>query len=248
VGSLTLNVYGAIVGGVGNLIQTNTACASVGGGYSNSITGSYGAIPGGDQNVAGTNSLAAGHRAKALHTGSFVWGDSTDQDFTSTGTNQFLIRASGGVGIGTTSLSRALEVHHSGDTEIGLQSTDSGAHLWTLQSSSTTNHLDLDASFQIIDRTVAASRFLIDTNGRVGIGNASPTNLLAVGTGGAYCNGTTWVNGSDRNAKEDFRPVNPEDVLAKVASLPITQWQYKVDGPGIAHLGPWPRISMPPSL
>ncbi len=31
-------------------------------------------------------------------------------------------------------------------------------------------------------------------------------------------------SGSDRNLKENFTPVNPDDVLAKVAALPITRW------------------------
>jgi len=35
------------------------------------------------------------------HLGTFVWADSTNADFASTGVNQFLIRVSGGVGIGT---------------------------------------------------------------------------------------------------------------------------------------------------
>ena len=53
----------------------------------------------------------------------------------------------------------------------------------------------------------------------------------------AYCDGTTWVNGSDRNAKKDFSPVDSQEVLAKVLALPITQWQYKAT-PGQEHLGP----------
>jgi hypothetical protein len=32
--------------------------------------------------------------------------------------------------------------------------------------------------------------------------------------------------------------VNPRDVLEKVQSLPITEWQYKVDSRGQRHLGP----------
>ena len=39
--------------------------------------------------------IAAGRRAKANHNGTFVWADSTDADFASTGLNQFLIEASG---------------------------------------------------------------------------------------------------------------------------------------------------------
>ena len=60
--------------------------------------------------MATNNAFAAGHRAKALHTGSFVWADSTESDFTTSGTNQFLIRASGGVGIGKTNPATALDV------------------------------------------------------------------------------------------------------------------------------------------
>ena len=41
--------------------------------------------------------MAAGRRAKAVNTGSFVWADSTNADFTSTADNQFSIRATNGV-------------------------------------------------------------------------------------------------------------------------------------------------------
>ncbi len=42
---------------------------------------------------------------------------------------------------------------------------------------------------------------------------------------------------SDRDAKEVFTPVNPRAVLAKVARLPISEWQYKTQ-PGGRHIGP----------
>jgi len=49
-------------------------------------------------NIANGNySLAAGRNAKALHDGTFVWGDSSDADISSTGENQFIVRATGGV-------------------------------------------------------------------------------------------------------------------------------------------------------
>ena len=43
---------------------------------------------------------------------------------------------------------------------------------------------------------------------------------------------------SDRNAKENFTAVNPREVLAKVASLPVTEWNYKTDSKGVQHIGP----------
>lgn len=84
--------YSVVSGGGGGLLAD-----------SNSAIGDYASVPGGRVNkAAGAYSFAAGRRAKALHDGSFVWGDATDADFSTTASNQFIIRASGGVGIGTT--------------------------------------------------------------------------------------------------------------------------------------------------
>jgi hypothetical protein len=84
---------------------------SLGGGLQNRIGGDWGTVPGGRDNAAdGNYSFAAGRRAKANHQGTFVWADSQDTNFTSTASNQFLIRASGGVGIGVTNPASALHV------------------------------------------------------------------------------------------------------------------------------------------
>ena len=74
--------------------------ASIGGGFGDTASGLYATVPGGLSNHAGgLYSFAAGRRAKANHNGSFVWGDQTDADFTSSAINQFNIRASGGTRI-----------------------------------------------------------------------------------------------------------------------------------------------------
>jgi hypothetical protein len=153
-----------IGGGLTNRIQTGAQNATIGGGSNNVVSGSFGTIPGGDQNMASTNSFAAGHRAKATDTGSFVWADATDVDFTDAGTNTFNVRASGGV------------VFSSGSTN-GTNQTVS----WTPGSGS-------------------------------------------------------WSFTSDRNAKENFQPVDARQVLEKVASLPLMEWNYK--GYGDRHVGP----------
>ena len=82
--------------------NTNAGAYSViGGGANNLTTGSHATIPGGQFNTATQQAFAAGTQARALHTGTFVWADSQGGDFASTGAKQFLIRASGGVAIGT---------------------------------------------------------------------------------------------------------------------------------------------------
>ena len=48
---------------------------------------------------------------------------------------------------------------------------------------------------------------------------------------------TTFVSVSDRNAKENFQPVDPRAVLDKVAALPLSEWNYKQDT-STRHIGP----------
>jgi len=110
-----IGAYGGgptISGGYGNSTGEVSPYSTISGGASNQANGWYCVVPGGRLNVAaGTNSFAAGNRAKATNDGAFVWADLQEADFTSTGTNQFLIRASGGVGIGTDSPQFALHVN-----------------------------------------------------------------------------------------------------------------------------------------
>jgi hypothetical protein len=90
--------YGTIIGGRLNTIQTNTLYSAIVGGYSNTVAGSYATASGGTFNEAtGNYSFAAGRRAKANQDGAFVWSDSSDSDFSSTATNEFAVRATGGV-------------------------------------------------------------------------------------------------------------------------------------------------------
>jgi hypothetical protein len=95
---------GAFVGGGGFNGMTsagNTAsgnATTVSGGYDNSASGNWATIPGGLSNSAVMSyTLAAGRRAQANHDGAFVWGDSTDADIHSSGKDQFIVRANGGI-------------------------------------------------------------------------------------------------------------------------------------------------------
>ena len=76
--------------------------STVGGGYQNTASATGATVPGGAGNTAsGDMSFAAGFHATAATSGSFVWADASTTAFSSSTANQFLIRASGGVGIGT---------------------------------------------------------------------------------------------------------------------------------------------------
>lgn len=124
--------YATIGGGRQNVIQTNAIFSAIAGGFQNTISNSaqYATIPGGNLNVAaGSYSLAAGRQARANHHGAFVWADSTGTDLVSTANNQFLIRAAGGVGIGT---NRPASLLHVQGTVTATNFVGSGAGLTNL--------------------------------------------------------------------------------------------------------------------
>jgi hypothetical protein len=95
------SAYNATVGG-GYQNTASNRYATVGGGTRNTASGRFATVAGGlDNTASGYASFAAGFFAQANHEGTFVWADRTGTSFASTGLNQFLIRAGGGVGINT---------------------------------------------------------------------------------------------------------------------------------------------------
>ena len=220
-------VNATIGGGGGNVIQSNAAGSTIGGGDYNGIVSnsSEATIPGGYRNAAASFAFAAGQRAKAVHPGSFVWADSPifydGDEFSSTGTNQFLIRAGGGVGINTSNPVVSLTVEGKGiynalgAAAIVLRNTTANKS-WEW-------HVIDDGNMQLADYSAGATRLTILTNGNITVGGNISAN--------------SFITASDRNAKENFSPVNAQDVLAKVAALPISQWNFKSES-AVQHVGP----------
>lgn len=203
-----------VCGGEGNKARGYRSVVSGGGGSyvadSNAAIGDWSVVPGGKGNIAGGNySLAAGRRAKALHHGCFVWADNTDADFTSTGANQFLIRASGGVGIGTNNPSRIL--HIKGDNprilieassispEVNFKNTgDLDSETWALYKHGTTDDFRF---YQNGDKVT-----IQNSTGNVGIGTTNPAYKLDV-------NGDINVAGSYNIRKGGTAYTHPDYVF-----------------------------------
>jgi hypothetical protein len=92
-----------------------------------------------------------------------------------------------------------------------------------------------------------AGQAIITGSSNIDIGNvgqAGDANIIRIGTSqtATYLAGTVYGNNvqltSDRNAKENFQPVDNQALLAKVASLPVSEWNYKTDSQGARHIGP----------
>jgi hypothetical protein len=167
----------ATVGGGFNNTASYTV-TTVGGGLGNTASGWGATVPGGRDNTAqGDYSFAAGRQAKALHRGTFVWGDSTDWvNINSSSDNQFIVRANGGIWFG--------------------QATT-------------------------------------DFTPTIG-----PGVFINTSTGARLTTGGIWEDGSDRNLKENFAPVDRQEVLERLAAMPITTWNYKAEDPSIRRMGP----------
>lgn len=204
----TASGFTATVGG-GAYNSASGEDATVSGGDSNSASGEAATIPGGNSNTAsGDYSFAAGRRAKATKNGSFVWGDSTEADFTSTAVDQFLIRASGGVGIGTTSPVGNLEIQGEIDelalVVIDQQGTDNweglrldrdGTESWFMGMS----NIDDKLRFR---RSDSSNDMVIDTAGKVGIGTASPQVTLQVHKPGTTASDSSYARFSTGDSGE----------------------------------------------
>lgn len=183
---------GATVGGGASNLATGTLSTTAGGNFcrsrgsfsvvsggggssqsdSNYASGISSTVPGGEGNGAvGDYSFAAGRRAKANHDGTFVWADHTDANFTSTGNDQFLIRAGGGVGIGVTAPDGLLEVGSNSDgVALHISNADNDV-TWPSGQSLQFGEWD-GATFQ--------QRMRINSDGNVGVNTIAPNGQLHV--------------------------------------------------------------------
>ncbi len=197
--------WSVVSGGAGN--RANALYSTVAGGRFNEAIAFGSTVPGGENNDAnGLYSLAAGFRAKANHQGAFVWADSTNSDFASTNQDQFLIRAGGGVGIGTNDPQAPLHVQEgeSGGSfnanSIGAFERNVTAFLTVSTPSQYERGLLLgdetnSADGGIVYNNVGArngmqlrtggnqTRMVIDSLGNVGIGTVQPRRKLHLADG-----------------------------------------------------------------
>ena len=211
--------FATVVGGQGNTASGDTSTTM---GYGNTASGDYSTAIGAVSTASGYASIAMGNNAKALHEGSFVWADDQGVDFASTAVRQFCIRANGGVQL-------------NGDTPVYFGSTLSQK----LFLYGTDWGFGIQSGVEYA-RVGAGGGFAWYAGG---VHNDNTYNPGAGGivrmkldSGGLVVNGT-FVSASDRNAKENFAPVQPREVLEKVAALPLSGWNYKEDK-GTRHIGP----------
>lgn len=260
---IALGNFTTVAGGFFN--QARGPSSAIGGGNINFATGEFSVVPGGIENCAGGNgSFAAGNRAKALpafnpggggpcaglagytgtaHSGTFVWADYQLSDFESTGPDQFLIRARGGVGINAPPIADAVELSITADADDSdfanlflRQRTNAAGILISAGGASSTAGNNAGFFLDHFNQTGAQGRRLeLRGDGvtviRSNITGASSGVIMASGSG-------AWSSLSDRRLKTAIASVDPLAVLERLVDLPIARWSYIAQGEAVRHIGP----------
>ncbi|AVP97746.1 hypothetical protein C7S18_11290 [Ahniella affigens] len=254
----SLGAYSVVAGGINNVARANSS--AIAGGEVNTAMGLYSFVSGGFGNCAGaTRSFAGGNRAKVRpptgndqdscafvpttpggDSGSFAWADSQSSDFVTSGSDQFIVRAQGGVGINAAPVVP--------NVEMMIQANATGSetsNIWLKQRSTNRGIL-----FSAGDGTGANdSGFYIDHyNGgppvrRMSLANDGSvfirSNTTGANSGVAMAPGDgAFTSLSDRHAKTAIEPVDARSILERVVQMPISSWQYKAQPGDVRHIGP----------
>ena len=214
--------YSSVGGGYGNTASGKSSV--VPGGSSNSAVGDYSVVPGGSGNSSsGPYSLAAGRNAQAVHQGSFVWADSQAASFSSSGANQFLAMADGGVGINTNYIPAGVEAtlsNRSGgsvnvDVFLRSQGQNAGINLAMLPGAG----INDPARFYIAQYNPTSGTPYVDVL-------KLEANGDLVVTAQAYKpGGGSWAASSDARLKRDVRPL--EHALDRLLALHGVSYEYR---------------------
>jgi hypothetical protein len=207
--------YGAIGGGASNLV--NAGYGTIGGGLSNNVSGAGGFIGGGGYDgssmlpnkVSGAGSVVVGG-TQNIASGSR---SSVGGGHNNTATNNYATVPGGAWncagGSGSFAAGQAAKAYHD------------GAFVWS--DSWTPDVVSTNAN-SVTMRASGGYRLFSNNGMTAGV-------YLAPGGGG-------WTAMSDRNSKEAVQPVDAQQVLEKVAKLPVSTWKYKAQDESVRHIGP----------
>ncbi|HPA20884.1 MAG TPA: tail fiber domain-containing protein [Verrucomicrobiae bacterium] len=212
-----------VAGGRGNDAAGWESC--IGGGEQNGSFGDYATVAGGRQNYAmgEASCIGGGYANRTTNDSAAVVGGylNVASGSRSTVCGGELNSATNDHSIVAGGYSNTAGGKNSFAAGYRSKALHDGAFVWgdlyPWDITSTTNN-------QFTARCSGGVRFFSDTGASVGV-------VLAPG-------GNGWSAMSDRNAKENFIPVEARAILEKVAAMPVTTWNMKTQDPSIRHIGP----------
>lgn len=196
----------------GDLNLANAMWTTVGGGGQNQALGEWDTVGGGYMNMAGalgSDTVGGGWMNMAVGGNSTVGGG--------TGNIAFADGATVPGGIGNQALGQS-----SFAAGFGARAINQNSFVWS------------DGQSQVLDN--GPYQFVAEASGGFyfyssGYGSGETGVMLPAGSG-------SWSPLSDRNAKENLAPVDGPTLLKKIATLPISTWNYKAQPASIRHMGP----------
>ncbi|MGZ4057082.1 MAG: tail fiber domain-containing protein [Bacteroidia bacterium] len=92
-----------------------------------------------------------------------------------------------------------------------------------------------DASTLLTTTNATANNqfFVKASGGTFFYSNSTMTSGVSLAPGGG-----AWASVSDRRMKENFQTVDGNEILKKIAEMPVTSWNYKTQSADIRHIGP----------
>ncbi len=236
----------------GSVNQATSVASMVGGGVSNIASGAYATIGGGTENSATSlnSTIAGGAGNQVSADGGAIAGGIANRilDNYSVVTGGWANQAGNGEG----------DLQDAAYATIGGGKRNIASGAYATIPGGASNRAEGDYTFAAGRGAVAqhdGSLVLADSN--AADFTSTSTNELAVrATGGVRlvtainaageplagvllpAGSGSWATLSDREAKADFAPFDSEQILSRLAALPIQTWRYKAQPGGIRHLGP----------
>jgi hypothetical protein len=159
--------------------------------------------------ASGVNSAAFGNLTTASGIDSFAQGQAS-------------------IASGNHSVTMGLDLSAAGDGSVLL-----GSHAAAVPAADG-SFIFADRSTTNVNRSFAPNEFIVRAAGGIGLyTNAALTAGVEMAPGGS-----SWLALSDVNMKEHFRDIGGEDVLSRIAKMPVREWSYKTQDPSIRHIGP----------
>jgi len=200
-----------IAGGSQNSITSSGTYGIIGGGSTNAVSAEYGTVAGGVSNTVSAEwgTVAGGNTNTASGNGANVAGGANN---TASGPHSSVAGGSKNTASGPQSFAAGVDSN----------AATAGAWVWSDDSIGATQLSSTEAN-QFLARASGGFTFWTNASNTVGA-------TLAPGSG-------SWASVSDRAMKTNVARIDDEEVLDKVARLPIGTWSY-VSERGVRHVGP----------
>ncbi len=158
--------------------------------------------------------------------------------------NSIYVNSDGRVGLGTNSPTGELDVPiTSGNVVVGASNASIKAETTGANAKLLLNRTDgamgvfVSSSNGFVFGTATDHKVMLLTNNSLHT-TFNTDGSISTATGATLTAGGVWTDNSDRNLKMNIIQANGQDVLQRLANLPISTWSYKVEGTDVMHMGP----------